>query len=83
LRDYAALLAAEGGVCLICGDSPPEGENLCVDHDADYAGRVRSLLCHFCNRALGMLKHDPAIIARSLQYVEDNHAISRMAITEG
>ena len=48
--DYDRMLAAQGGVCAICG-SPPKTRRLHVDHD-HATGKVRGLLCHRCNRAL-------------------------------
>ena len=48
--DYAALLAAQGGVCAICGRPPKQGgRKLHVDHD-HRTGRIRGLLCFTCNR---------------------------------
>jgi hypothetical protein len=48
--DYEALLAAQGGVCALCG-KPPKTRRLSVDHDHK-TGTVRGLLCFRCNRAL-------------------------------
>ena len=50
VEDYDAMLAAQGGVCAICGN-PPKTRRLDVDHDHK-TGKVRGLLCHRCNRAL-------------------------------
>src|SRR5689334_18320875 len=33
LADYDRMLAAQGGVCGICGDINPDGSRLAVDHD--------------------------------------------------
>lgn len=51
----------QGGVCAICKVVPEKQFH--VDHD-HRTGKVRSLLCHNCNLALGHLK-DSAIIARA------------------
>lgn len=48
--EYDARLAAQGGVCAICGN-PPKSRRLHVDHD-HRTGTVRGLLCFRCNRAL-------------------------------
>lgn len=51
-EDYALMLAAQGGVCAICGH-PPKTRRLDTDHDhGSKEKRVRGLLCHRCNRAL-------------------------------
>jgi Recombination endonuclease VII len=55
--EYARLLAAQNGVCAICGDTPKRVSSrgklyrLHVDHERP-SGRVRGLLCYRCNRAL-------------------------------
>ncbi len=54
LEDYERLLAAQGGVCAICGaPSPgPKETNFHVDHD-HVTGRLRGLLCECCNIGIG------------------------------
>lgn len=42
-QDYAQMLAAQGGVCAICG-MRPAGKDLAVDHN-HVTGAVRGLLC--------------------------------------
>jgi len=65
-EDYASLLAAQGGVCAICG-SPPNGRALAVDHD-HATGAVRGLLCDGCNLGLG---HIEAHIERAAAYISE------------
>lgn len=52
--------------CAICGTI--EGK-LFIDHDHN-TGKVRDVLCHFCNSALGMLKEDVSVMANMIRYVE-------------
>ncbi|QXO14575.1 HNH endonuclease [Arthrobacter phage Kaylissa] len=66
--DYARLLAEQGGTCSIC-HQPPSGHRLCVDHDHT-SGKVRGLLCHNCNRAIGLLGDDPERVASAAAYLE-------------
>jgi hypothetical protein len=49
-EEYARLLAAQGGHCALCPNTP-KTRRLHVDHD-HATGKVRGLLCHRCNRAL-------------------------------
>lgn len=49
LEEYEEILAAQGGVCYICGKPPPATRRLAVDHDHS-TGYVRGLLCTHCNK---------------------------------
>lgn len=76
--DYDKLLAAQGGVCGICGAEPVGGGCLQVDHDhaccpaQRSCGRcVRGLLCAHCNAALGMMCDDPDRLRAAAEYVEN------------
>lgn len=76
LAEYEAMFTAQNGVCLLC-QRPETAINhrtgepfdcLVVDHDHEN-GKVRGLLCHRCNRALGLLADDPEILRRAADYV--------------
>lgn len=68
--EYEALLLAQGGGCAICGKSQGTEKNrLAVDHD-HVTDRVRGLLCHRCNRALGAFGDSIDGIRRVLAYLE-------------
>lgn len=63
VADYDRMLAEQGGRCAICGaDRPGAGRTgrWPVDHD-HVTGRVRGLLCHPCNRAIGLLRDLPEV----------------------
>lgn len=63
--EYNQMFEEQGGVCKICKEFPidgPTNSGLCVDHDHE-TGKIRGLLCHKCNGALGILeKHLEAAI---------------------
>jgi hypothetical protein len=44
---------------------------LVVDHDHN-TGKVRKLLCHNCNRALGLFKDSKEVISTALQYLKEH-----------
>jgi hypothetical protein len=76
LEQYEQMLADQGGVCAVCGKTETEihpqskrVRNLNVDHCHD-TGHVRGLLCNSCNRGIGLLKDDPTILRRALNYLE-------------
>lgn len=71
------MLVQQDGLCRIC--RRPEralGRSgrvrpLSVDHDHD-TGKVRGLLCHGCNTALGKFNHDPEWLLAAVRYLEEN-----------
>jgi hypothetical protein len=44
-------------------------ELLAVDHCHD-TGKVRHLLCHNCNRALGLMQDNPSLLRSAAAYIE-------------
>lgn len=78
--DYNELLALQGGCCAGCGRLPKEDRRLNIDHRHqpgdkkrepwERAPTVRGLLCHLCNRALGIVRDNPETLRRLLTYLE-------------
>lgn len=71
---WETMFSKQNGVCFICeteGFTMKEHHSakLMVDH-CHVTGKVRGLLCHNCNRALGLLKDDRKAIQRALDYLE-------------
>lgn len=75
LEEYLDRAERQNFKCAICG-----GDNfkikecssggLVVDH-CHATGKIRGLLCHNCNRALGLLKDSPLSIQRALNYIKN------------
>ena len=63
---YDNIFNAQGGKCAICNT---DGRELCVDHDHT-TGKVRGLLCHRCNFALGYLDYLGKHIGRAMGYFD-------------
>lgn len=78
--DRDAMLAAQGGVCALCGTDEPGGRGWCTDHDHSCCpGRsnscgecIRGILCFGCNTALGNFKDDPVLLQRAIEYVQQH-----------
>lgn len=66
LEEYEKLKKKSRGKCGACGSS---SQKLFIDH-CHKKRRVRGLLCHHCNSALGLLKDDPQRIRMLLIYLE-------------
>lgn len=63
LDQLAAMEAAQKGKCAICKEKQP----LVVDH-CHATGQVRKLLCHRCNKVLGLVKEDPTVLKNMIRY---------------
>lgn len=75
LNDYNQMLEKQDHRCSICDgegflmDRARHKVKLVVDHDHT-TGQVRGLLCHNCNRALGLLQENPEIVSSALDYLK-------------
>jgi len=78
VNEYDRLLENQGGKCWICGN-PPKTVSLSVDHKhergerrrdpREVRGRVRGLLCWFCNTALEKFDDNPALLIKAAEYL--------------
>jgi hypothetical protein len=65
---YEEMLAAQGGVCGICGREPNPNISLHVDHDHE-TGAIRGLTCFRCNQAMGAFAEDPVLLGAAATYL--------------
>ena len=73
LQDYDNLRAEQDNACYIC--QRPETDftrPLVVDH-CHSTGRVRGLLCNWCNRGLSYFRDDATALARASCHVLRDH----------
>lgn len=70
LEQYEKMYNRQKGKCAIC---KTYRESLVVDHDHK-TGKVRHLLCHKCNLALGYVNDDTKILKSMITYL-DEHTI--------
>ncbi len=72
---YDQMLQQQDGKCMICQKTEqgePLGRRLAVDH-CKHTKIVRSLLCHKCNRGLGLFGHHAGLLKRAAAYLEFFH----------
>lgn len=68
ISQFDAMVVAQDGRCAICGDTPADGRSLHIDHDHT-SNRVRGLLCGHCNRAIGLFRDNPTVMASAVIYL--------------
>ena len=80
-EEYDRLFQEQNHRCKICGikgfriNSKTE-KTLCVDH-CHTTGKIRGLLCHNCNRALGLLRDSKNLLQSALSYLEGSETIRK------
>lgn len=79
LPEYQQMFVEQGGVCAICA-RPESGMHkgkqkwLAVDH-CHATGKIRGLLCEFCNKALGMFQDHIERLDSAIKYLERHKRI--------
>lgn len=73
-EQYQEMLHRQGGVCAICKNNEISKVNgkfmrLGVDHNHS-TGKIRELLCSNCNKGIGNLKEDIAILQAAIDYIQ-------------
>ena len=69
VEKFNQMYADQNGRCAICGVSSDVERNLAVDHDHK-TGKVRGLLCVFCNTLTGYVEKQPKRIKRVKEYLK-------------
>jgi hypothetical protein len=65
VADYRALLKRQKHCCAVCGKKP---RKYVVDHDHK-TGKIRGLLCSFCNSLLGFAKDNRSVLKAAIHYL--------------
>lgn len=68
LNDFDILLKSQNGRCAICKKKPVVNIYLSVDHD-HVTGKIRGLLCYYCNTGLGHFKDDLSLLQEAVKYL--------------
>lgn len=75
LEEYEQMVKEQNNKCLICNQKPnPDGKKhnvLSVDH-CHKTNKIRGLLCHLCNRAIGLFRERIDLIEKALCYLKSH-----------
>lgn len=66
---FLSMMLAQASACGICKTPFVETRGVCVDHCHE-TGKIRGLLCHPCNTAIGFLKDSPTICRLAAEHLE-------------
>lgn len=78
LSEYNSMLKAQKRRCKICGKKKTQMRKLCVDHCHE-TGRIRGLLCSTCNTGIGSFYHDPELMLKAIEYIEESKRVVKRA----
>lgn len=70
LEQYEGMKAKQNDKCAICHKS----NKLVVDH-CHVSGTVRELLCHRCNRVLGIVEEDEILLRSLAEYIKKHKGL--------
>lgn len=68
--EYDKMVKAQRGVCKICSQKGKINRRLHIDH-CHTTGRVRGLICYYCNLMLGLAKDNPNTLRNAAKYLEN------------
>ena len=73
-QDYDRMITEQNHQCAICGTTDPGGRHksnyFVVDH-CHTTGKVRKLLCHHCNTALGLVGDNTSTLQKMIEYLNN------------
>jgi len=75
LADFADMLTAQRNRCAICRTPEPTKKGWHVDHD-HATGRVRGILCHYCNQLLANAKDSPERLLAAVAYLSHEAVVA-------
>jgi len=75
-KDFDKMVKNQNNRCLICNEEPKKEKafqtwNLHVDH-CHKTGKVRGLLCHLCNRGIGLFRERHDLLLKAFEYVKSH-----------
>lgn len=88
LPEYLRLLEEQGHRCAICdvdleiGSHKRNGPNKPVVDHCHTNGHIRGVLCHACNKFIGLANDSPDILHRAIVYLAQRSVLYRPSSSE-
>ncbi len=70
-EQYLQMISDQGGRCAICMTNTPSSKGWQIDH-CHTTGRVRGVLCMYCNTGLGSFADDIVKLQSAIRYLSAN-----------
>ena len=74
LEEYQKMHDEQGGKCLICNQETKgrgkKKNQLAVDHCHE-TGKIRGLLCNYCNTGLGLFRDNISLLEKASNYLKE------------
>lgn len=76
LKQFNEMLSEQNNRCGVCNEifTGVYPFTPTIDHIHDENRKIRGLLCNKCNSAMGLLKDDPELIIRAIEWVNNKGA---------
>lgn len=73
---FDEMMRQQGGLCAVCSVDLAQlpSKRVHADH-CHTTNQARGILCHHCNSALGLLREDPQLFKRAVEYLEEPTSI--------
>jgi len=76
-KEFEKMVKKQKNKCIICNEEPKKTKafqtwNLHIDH-CHKSKKIRGLLCHLCNRGLGLFKDDINLLKKAVKYLKKHN----------
>jgi hypothetical protein len=68
VNEFYAMIEKQNNCCAICNKSLNPKKHTHIDHD-HFTNKVRGILCHYCNTAIGLFKEDKDVMQKAIEYL--------------
>lgn len=69
LEEKNQMFLNQNNKCKLCQNVESDNKGFVVDH-CHKSGKIRGILCSYCNKALGMFKDDPSFLEKAINYLK-------------